>query len=305
MAQPTLQVAQLTETRTRKGSVSDSLWAVAARRVRRDRLSMVALTVLLIMTALSVGAPLIAGVMHIDPETVTDQTFLPPGTAGHLLGTDDLGRDHFIRLLYAGQVSLGIAFFAGTLSIFVGITIGVAAGYFGGLLDDLVLWFITTIDSIPFLYLLLLITSIFRPSPPVLVLILGLFGWTTTMRLVRGETLSLREREFIVAAKAIGATSNRVMFVHIVPNVISIIIVTIALNLGGLILLESALSFLGFGVQPPATSWGFMLSDAQELFTKGPHLVWGPGLLIVITVLCLFVLGDGLRDAFDPQLVEK
>ena len=125
------------------------------------------------------------------------------------------------------------------------------------------------------------------------------------MRLVRGETLSLREREFIVAAKAIGATSNRVMFVHIVPNVISIIIVTIALNLGGLILLESALSFLGFGVQPPATSWGFMLSDAQELFTKGPHLVWGPGLLIVITVLCLFVLGDGLRDAFDPQLVEK
>ncbi len=304
MAQPISQVIQLTDNQ-KQPYESDSLWAIALRRLRRDRLSMTALIVLLVLTVLSVGAPLIAAILHIDPETVTDQTFLLPGTAGHLLGTDDLGRDQFIRLLYAGQVSLGIAFFAGTLSIVVGIAIGVATGYYGGLLDDVVLWFITTIDSIPFLYLLLLITSIFRPSPPVLIMVLGLLGWTGTMRLVRGETLSLREREFVLAAKAIGSPDWRVMFVHIVPNVFSIIIVTIALNLGGLILLESALSFLGFGVQPPSTSWGFMLSDAQELFTKGPHLVRGPGILIMITVLCLFVLGDGLRDAFDPKLVEK
>jgi peptide/nickel transport system permease protein len=155
------------------------------------------------------------------------------------------------------------------------------------------------------LYLLLLIFAIFRPGPPAMIFVLGVLGWTGTMRLVRGETLSLREREFIVAARSIGVPIWRIMLDHIVPNIFSIIIVTLALSIGGLILTESALSFLGFGVKPPTSSWGYMLADVQNYFTKGVHLAIFPGLLIMITVLCLFVLGDGLRDAFDPKLKEQ
>lgn len=298
------EVMQLSQAAAEKG-YGDSLWMIALRRVRRDTLTMIAIVVLFTLTALAVLAPVIAAALQLDPDKVTDSAFSPPGMDGHILGTDDVGRDHFIRLLYAGQISLGIASTASVLSLVVGISLGVATGYYRGLFDDLMNWFITTIDSIPSLYLLLLLASVFRPSPTVMILVLGLLGWTGTMRLVRGETLSLREREFVLAARSIGVPTWRIMFVHIVPNVLSIIIVTMTLNISGLILVESALSFLGFGVQPPASSWGAMLSDAQNYFTKGPYLVIGPGILIMLTVLCLFIIGDGLRDAFDPKLLEK
>lgn len=285
--------------------VGASLWTIGLRRLRRDRLALIAMVMLLLLTILSMMAPVFANVLHVDPDRTTYSTFLKPGVEGHILGTDDLGRDHLVRLLYAGQVSLGIAFMAGLLSVSIGITLGVITGYQRGIFDDLVIWFITTLNSIPFLLLLLLISSIFRPTPPVLILVLGLFGWTGTMRLVRGETLSLREREFVVAARAIGVSRWRIMFVHIIPNIFSVIIVNLALNIGALILTESALSYLGFGVRPPTSSWGNMLTQASEYVTKGPHLVFAPGILIVITVLCMFVIGDGLRDAFDPKLKEK
>lgn len=266
---------------------------------------MIAIAVLLILGLLSAAAPLFAAALHIDPDHVTEATYSPPGTDGHILGTDDLGRDFFVRLLYAGQISLGIAITAGLLALTVGITLGVATGYYGGILDDFMIWFITTIDSIPQLYLLLLFSAMFKPSPIILVLVLGLLGWTGAMRLVRGETLSLREREFIVAARSVGASPWRTMFIHIVPNVFSIIIVTLALNIGSLMLTEAALSFLGFGVKPPTPTWGNMLTDAVTYFKKGPYLVFWPGLLIMIAVLCLYIIGDGLRDAFDPKLKER
>jgi peptide/nickel transport system permease protein len=220
----------------------------------------------------------------------------------HILGTDDLGRDHLARLMYGGQVSLGIGFLAASISLAIGVALGIITGFYGGIIDDIVTWLITTLNSLPFLLLLLIIVAVFNPGPLTLILTLGFLGWTGTTRLVRGETFSIRAREYIVSARAIGAPVSRIMLVHILPNLLSIVLITLALDIGGLILTESALSFLGFGIKPPTPSWGNMLTNAQTFFTKGVHLVIFPGLMISITVLCLYIIGDGLRDAFDPTL---
>lgn len=282
---------------------SESLTRKAIRRILRDRLTMAALSVLLVMSLLAILAPVISeqilGVDYTRAQPINN--FLPIGTPGHILGTDDLGRDHLARLLYAGQVSLGIAFLAAGLSISIGVSLGILTGYFGGIVDDLVIWLITTLTSIPSLFLLLIISAVLSPGPLGLILVLGFLGWTGTTRLVRGETLSLREREFVIGARALGASNIRIMFVHILPNLVSIITISLALDIGALILVESGLSFLGFGIQPPIPSWGNMLTDAQTFMRRAPHLVIAPGLLILVTVLCLYLIGDGLRDAFDPR----
>ncbi|MCC7208261.1 MAG: ABC transporter permease subunit [Anaerolineae bacterium] len=220
----------------------------------------------------------------------------------HILGTDDLGRDQIARLLYAGQVSLGIGFFSAMLSVIIGVTLGIITGFYGGVIDDAINWLITTISSIPTLLLLLIIVAALSPGPGTLILVLGLLGWLGICRLVRGETFSIRAREYIVSARAIGAPVFRIMLVHILPNLLSVVIISMAINIGNLILTESALSFLGFGIKPPTPSWGNMLTNAQDFFRRGAHLVWPPGLMISVTVLCLYIVGDGLRDAFDPTL---
>ena len=289
---------------TVKSNGDASLTRIASRRMRRDKLTIIALAILIVLTLLSVGAPLISEhVLGVD-HTSTDgyNHMLPIATPGHILGTDNLGRDQLSRLLFAGQVSLGIAVVGGALSIGIGLFLGIVSGYFGGILDDFITWIIATLNSIPGLFLLLIISAVLRPGPGALIIVLGLLGWTFTTRLVRGETLALRERDFIVSTRAVGASDRYIMFAHIVPNVISITLVNLAITIGDLILLESALSFLGVGVQPPTPTWGNMLSNAQSFFKTGGHLVIFPGLLIVITVLCLYIIGDGLRDALDPTL---
>lgn len=347
--QETAPVAKISHQRGRTAGVGESLLQKALRRLRKDRLTITALIVIIVLVLLSIFAPFITESIFNVSATLTNPrnafvvpsvgypngaeglpVLLAPGNYGeliqdafyiepvwgpHYLGTDDLGRDHLARLLYAGQVSLSVAFVSAFLSLIIGVTLGVTTGYFGGIIDDIVIWLITTLNSIPTLFLLLIVSAVlirsdsaiplFANNPTLsLILVLGLLGWTGTTRLVRGETLSLREREFIVSAKAMGASPWRIMFAHITPNLISIVIITLALDIGNLILVESALSFLGFGVQPPTPSWGNMLSESQTFFTKGGHLVILPGLLITITVLCLYVIGDGLRDAFDPTLKE-
>lgn len=222
----------------------------------------------------------------------------------YILGTDSSGRDHISRLLYGGQVSLRIGFFAAVGALTIGIVVGVIAGYFGGPLDDLIIWFITTLNSIPSLFLLLIISALLAPNDTSLIMVLAILGWTGAARLVRGETFALREREFVLSAKALGASSFRIMFLHIVPNVISLLLIVLTRAIGGLILAESSLSFLGFGVKPPTPTWGNMLSGGLELLREAPHLVFAPGLLITVTVLCLYVFGDGLRDAFDPKIAD-
>lgn len=307
------QVINLTH---ESAAVGESLTTLALRRLRRDWLTMVAIAIIVILALLAIFAPFIEKqILRVDFTNTDRPAFLPPGSPGNILGTDDLGRDHLIRLMYAGQVSLGIAFSAAVLSIVIGVSLGVITGFFGGIVDDVVNWVITTLSSIPSLFLLLIVSAVILQNPALqnsvlsgplsLVLILGLLGWTGTTRLVRGETFSIREREYIISARAIGASPWRIMFSHIVPNLFSIVVITLAQDIGGLILTESALSFLGLGVRPPTPTWGNMLTNAQQFFTKGVYLVVAPGLLIVITVLCLYIIGDGLRDAFDPTSVDK
>ena len=285
---------------------SRSLTDQALARLWRDRLSMTAIAVLLVLTAASIAAPLITGVLGVDPNTTdaSGSKYLPLFSEGHLLGTDNLGRDHLARLLYAGQVSLFIGFMSAILALVIGVTLGILTGYYGGIIDDFVNWIITTLNAIPGLVLLIVITAVFRPDATSLILVIVFLTWTATTRLVRGETLAIRAREYIVSAKAVGASDFRVMQVHILPNVFSLTIVTLARNIGIVMLIEAALSFLGLGVQPPTATWGNMLSKSREFITKAPHLMILPGLLITVVVLCLYIIGDGLRDAFDPTATD-
>ncbi len=287
---------------------SESLWHTAFRRVRQDRLTLTALAVLVILSVLALLAPVfeqVLGVSYTLPDS--DKRFFTAGDNPiHLLGTDHLGRDMLTRLLYGGRISLMIGFLTGLLCTLIGVSIGLVAGFYQGgklgFVDDFIMWFITTLNSIPTLILYILIASVASPTIPTLIFVLTITSWTPIMRLVRGETLALREKEYILSAKSIGASSPRIMFTHILPNTLSILITTLMLQIGTLILVEAALSFLGLGVRPPEPSWGNMLTDAQNYFRQGPHLSILPGLLIVITVLSLYLLGDGLRDALDPQL---
>jgi peptide/nickel transport system permease protein len=290
--------------------VGESLMTLAMHRLRRDYLTLIAGTVLIVLILLALAAPLISDMLNVSYRKVNlGITFEKIGAPGHILGTDDLGRDHLARLLYGGRVSLGIAVSGATLSLLIGATLGVIAGFYQGgpfgFVDDIMMWGIITLNSIPNFFLLLIISAMLSPTVFSLILILAFLSWTGTMRFVRGETLSQRGREYIIAAQAIGASPLRIMYLHIMPNIFSVIIINLATDIGGLILVESALSYLNLGVRPPTPSWGNMLTNAQTFFTKGVHLVIFPGMLIVITVLCLFLIGDGLRDAFDPQASKK
>ena len=281
---------------------SKSLTQKALIHIQKDRITLTAIGIIIFLAVLSASAPVITGLLGVDPNTTdaSESKRLPVGSEGHLLGTDNLGRDHLARLLYAGQVSLLIGFLSGILSLAVGITLGILTGYFGGPIDDFIIWLITTINAIPGFILLIVISAIFSPDAFTLILVLVFFLWTPITRLVRGETLSIRSREYIVSARAVGASNVRIMLVHILPNVFSITIVALAINIGIGILAESGLSFLGLGVQPPIATWGNMLSKSREFFKVAQHLVIFPGVLITVVVLCLYLIGDGLRDAFDP-----
>lgn len=282
-----------------------TMWQRGLRRLRHDLATMTAMFVVMALASLSLLAPVISDILQIDPnDQDLRNNYAPLFSEGHPLGTDELGRDHLSRLLYGGQISLGIAFSAAFLTLGIGIAVGVCAGYFGGFTDDTINWFIITLNSIPGLFLLILISSLLSPGPPTLVLIFALLGWTGVTRLVRAETYSIKEREYVIAARAIGASHLRIMFVHIVPNVFSLLIVALALGMSGLILAESSLSYLGFGIRAPIPTWGNMLSGAFGYMRRAPHLLFMPGILISVTVFCFYLVGDGLRDAFDPKIAD-
>ncbi len=280
-----------------------TLWQNAASHIRRDKLTLAAILVLGMMTLLCVlGPPVIENVLGLDVNRVDiPNKFLPPGTDGHILGTDHLGRDQLIRLLYGGRVSLAIAYSASFMTIVIGVVLGLIAGYYGGRVDDLITWLVATLSSIPTLFLLLIAAAFWTPSAQLLIVILALLGWVGTCRLVRGEVLSLKEREYILAGQAVGVSNTRLLAHHVLPNVMPIVLVTMTIIAGNLILVESGLSFLGVGVQAPTPTWGNMLTDARSYFNVGTHLVIWPGVLIMVTVLCFYLVGDGLRDALDPR----
>jgi len=286
---------------------SRSFWRDAFLHILRDRLTMFAIIVLLVFTAVCVIAPIIIeNVLELDVnDTSIPDRFKQPGQDGFVLGADQLGRDQFARLIYGGRVSLSIAYIASALTIFIGITLGLLAGYYGKTVDDAISWLINTLSAIPPLFLLLIASAIWEPSTEVLIMVLGALGWVGTSRLVRGEVLSLKERDYVLAARALGASDFRILVSHILPNVISIVMVTMTIIAGNLILVESGLSYLGVGIQPPTPTWGNMLTDSRSYFVTGVHLVFSPGVLIMITVLCFYLVGDGLRDALDPRRYQQ
>ena len=286
---------------------SRSFWRDSFAFILRDRLTVFAIGVLLIATlTCSISPVVIEGVFDLDVNDISvPDRFKLPGEDGYVLGTDQLGRDQFLRLIYGGRVSLTIAYLASTLTVFIGITLGLLAGYYGRGVDDLISWGINTLSAIPPLFLLLIAAAVWQPSTEVLVVVLAALGWVGTSRLVRGEVLSLKERDYVLAARALGASDFRILIFHILPNVASIVMVTMTIIAGNLILIESGLSYLGMGIQPPTPTWGNMLTDSRSYFVTGVHLIFTPGILIMITVLCFYLVGDGLRDALDPRRYQK
>jgi len=285
------------------------------RRFLRHRLAEASLVFLIVLLALSFGAPLIASLRGIDPSVTDLYHRLEGPSAAHWLGTDSLGRDLFQRLLDGGRVSLIVGLAGALLSAILGAIIGVFAGYLGGRLDSLLMRVTDGVIALPLLPLLIVLAAIDPAKLGIsasiaqsetyslyrIVLIVSLTGWTTVARLVRAETLSLKARDFARAARALGARPGRIMFRHILPNAAGSLVVSTSLSIGGLILLESTLSFLSLGVQPPAASWGNMLTGAQELLQEAPMLAVWPGLMIFLTVIAFNFLGDGLQDALDPR----
>jgi len=285
---------------------SIGFWSDALHRIRHDPVTMAALAVLAVMVLLAAGADLLA--QHVFRFTFTQQDLLRTwekpllDEPAYWLGGDDLGRSQIVRVLYGGRISLFIGVFGALVSMGMGIVLGLTAGYFRGWWDDVVVWLVTTLSNIPILFLLIMIGLYFRLDALSLSILIGMLGWLGIANFARGQTIALREREYVQAARAIGASAPRIMVRHIFPNIVPLMIVLAMVDIGGIILAESALSFLGFGVQPPTPSWGNMLSGATSFYFKGPHLIVVPGLAITVTVLCLYLVGDGLRDAFDPRL---
>jgi peptide/nickel transport system permease protein len=292
-----------------------ALRPAAWRRMLRHRLAWASLAFLSVMLVLALAAPLIAELRGIDP-TQTDlfRRFEGP-SAQHWLGTDDLGRDLFQRLLDGGRVSLLVGISGAVLSAILGAVIGVLAGYLGGRFDAFLMRLTDGVISLPLLPLLIVLAAVDPRKLGIpaevaqsemfslyrIVVIVALTGWTTVARLVRAETLSLKARDFTRAAVALGARPQRIMFRHILPNTAGTLVVATTMSVGTLILFESTLSFLGLGIQPPAASWGNMLTGAQELLQEAPVLALWPGLLIFLTVIAFNFLGDGLQDALDPR----
>lgn len=242
----------------------------------------------------------------VSPYTFDGQDFMLIGAPGpmsfeHWLGTDELGRDALTRLIHGGRVSLAVGLAGAIIATFAGTLVGALSGFYRGWVDQVLMRITDVMLSIPTLPLVLLLSGLFRPSPPLLVAIVGLLIWMGTARLVRSQFMALREREFVEAARALGASGPRLMFRHILPNAIGPITVSATLAVGSAIMLESALSFLGFGIQPPVPTWGNLLNSASSWLSVAPWLAIPPGLLILFTVLAVNFLGDGLRDAMEPR----
>jgi peptide/nickel transport system permease protein len=270
---------------------------LAWRRFRRHRLAIGSAVVLLTLICLCLAAPWIA------PYSFTEQdltaTFSSPNST-YLLGTDSLGRDQLSRLLYGGRVSLAVGFGVAVVAGLFGTFVGAIAGYFGGWTDATLMRMTDFMLALPALIFIIVAARNFGDDIPIVVLIVSSITWMSLARIVRGVTLSVKNQEFIIAARASGARSSRIIGRHILPNVIGPVIVNLTLTIAAAILLESALSFLGLGIQPPTPTWGNMLAGSKGYVQTAPWLVWFPGLLILTTVLCVNFLGDGLRDALDP-----
>lgn len=292
-----------------------SVWQLRWQRLSRNRAAMFCGILLLLLMLFSFSAPLYERLMGIDANDTNLLARFGAASARHPLGTDEAGRDVVARLMYGGRISLLVGFIGALSAALIGTVIGLLAGYYRGRIDAVLMRVTDGVIALPTLPLLIVFAAIdlqklgfseeFARSGAAnfyrIVIIIAAVGWPTVARLVRASTMSLMAREYVLAARAQGASAWHIMTVHVLPNTASPIIVAITLQVGAIILYESTLSFLGLGIQPPTSSWGNMLTNAQELISSAPALAFYPGTLIFLTVLAVNFFGDGLQDAFDPR----
>lgn len=268
--------------------------------LKENKLAMLCAIILVVITLMAVLAPL----SPYDPDAQDVMSILQKPSAQHWFGTDELGRDYFTRALYGGRISLSVGFLSMLLSTAIGTLIGTVSGYMGGKVDGFLMRFTDIFMSVPSMMLMVVINALFPPKVYSMIIILGLFEWCQIARITRAETLTLKERDFVLAAKHLGASHGEIIFKHIIPNMSSSIIVAGSLAVARAILTESALSFVGLGVQLPKASWGTMLQSAQMYMTDVPTLAIFPGVFIVLTVFSFNILGDALRNAMEPKMIK-
>ncbi len=276
--------------------------AVFWPRLAGNRFAVAGGVVVLLLLVVSLIAPLI---VPFSPSEINAWEVLAPPSLGHWFGTDDLGRDVFSRVVYGARISLLVGFVAAGIAVLIGTLIGLLAGFYGGWIDSLLMRVVDIMFCFPAFFLILAVITFLRPSIWYIMIIIGLTGWMGVARLVRAEVLSIREMDYIMAARCIGCSDRRLIFRHILPNAVSPALVAATLGIAGAILTESALSFLGIGVQPPTPSWGNILTSGKDYIEFAWWLSLFPGLAILVTVLAYNLLGEGVRDAMDPRVKQK
>ena len=284
-----------------------SPFVLAVHRLRKDKVAMISLVVILLIVLMAICAPLFAQVTGHPPnsqyrKTGLDESGLPVAPNSEFwLGTDELGRDVLVRIAYGARVSLLVGVTATILIVILGVIVGIAAGYFGGFVDTVLARMIDVVLSMPFLLVAISLVSIFSPSLLITIVVIAFFSWASVARIVRGQVLSVKEREFVEGARSLGASNTRIMFVDILPNVLAPVIIYASLLIPVVILAQAALAFLGLGIQPPTPDWGGMISTAQGVYQVAWWYLFFPSLALVITTLSFNLLGDGMRDAVDPR----